>query len=384
MTARWGKRLIALGFVVCLGFILRLTWCAPKPVAITAYTVAPGRVEETVTNSKAGTVKARRRAKLSPEMGGRVVYLGAREGQRVKAGDLLLRLEDSEYRASMTHAESAFEAAQASAREACLSAELATKELTRNQELRRQGIVSDSVLDQITNQRDAARARCEALTAEARRAEAAVAVAKANFRRTELRAPFDGMLVELTTEIGEWVSPSPPAVPIPPVADILDAESIYVEAPIDEVDAGRLLAGYPVRIRLDPFPDQSFPGHLIRVAPFVRDIEGQNRTVDVEVELDDKQFARTLLPGTSADIELILQARDKALRVPTHTLLDGDRVLLIEGKKLMARDVKPGLRNWEFVEITSGLKEGDRIAVSLDRAEVKEGALISVSGEARK
>ena len=381
MTRKWRSRLIVLAVVAAAILVLRFTVFAPKPVPVSAYRVTAGRVEDTVANSKSGTVKVRRRAKLSPEIGGRVTYLGAVEGQRVRGGDVLLRLDDSELRAALMLSERAAQAAQGTQQEACLVADLARRELDRNQALMRQGIISDSVIDQLSNRWEAAGARCEASRAEVRRAEAAIDVARANLARTELRAPFDGIIVEIGTQLGEWVTPSPPALPVPPVIDMLDDQGIYVEAPMDETDSAKLKPGLPVRISLDSHPGKSFPGRLTRVAPFVRDFEGQNRTVDVEAEFDDIQFARTLLPGTSADVEVVLQARDHVLRVPTHAITEGDRVLAIEKDHLAARKVEPGIRNWEFVEIRSGLKEGDRIVVSLDRVEVKDGALVSVSEE---
>ncbi|MEW6366538.1 MAG: efflux RND transporter periplasmic adaptor subunit [Acidobacteriota bacterium] len=381
MTPKWRNRLIVLAVVAASVLVLRFTVFAPKPVPVSAYRVAAGRVEDTVANSKSGTVKVRRRAKLSPEIGGRVTYLGAIEGQRVRGGDVLLRIDDSELRAALMLSERAAQAARATQQEACLVADLARRELDRNQALRQQGIISDSVIDQLSNGWEAAEARCEASRAEVRRADAAVDVARANLAKTELRAPFDGVVVEIGTQLGEWVTPSPPALPVPPVIDMLDDRGIYVEAPMDETDSAKLRPGLPVRISLDSHPGKSFPGRLTRVAPFVRDFEGQNRTVDVEAEFEDVQFARTLLPGTSADVEVILQARDNVLRIPAHALTEGDRVLVIDKDRLAARKVEPGIRNWEFVEVRGGLKAGDRVAVSLDRVEVKEGALVRVSEE---
>ena len=384
MNSKGRRRLVIIAILLLSGVFTRYVLLKPKPVEITAYTVQPGKVEETVTNSKAGTVKVRRRAKLSPAMGGRVVFLGAREGDKVAAGQVLLRLEDSDLRASLQLAERGYQAAQSTARESCLAADWAARELERNRLLNKQGIVSDATVDQLSNKNDAARARCEASKSEAKRAQAAVEVAQANWKKTELRAPFDGILAQLTTEVGEWITPSPPGVPIPPVLDILDNAGVYIQTPIDETDAGKLQVGMSARISLDPYPDQTFQGRVTRIAPFVQDIEGQNRTVDIEAELDDSGFTKKLLPGTSADIEVIVQSRENVLRIPTYALLEGNRVLLVEGKRLAARNVKPGLRNWEFAEILQGLKQGDRIAVSLDRAEVKEGALVTVSGEAEK
>src|SRR5688500_15465404 len=109
-----GKRLVIVVLLIGVLLLLRYFVFRPDPVSIEAFTVKPGRVEETVTNSKAGTVKARKRSQLSPEVGGRVVYLNAREGERVKAGDLLLRLDESEYAANVKLAQRAAESSDAS------------------------------------------------------------------------------------------------------------------------------------------------------------------------------------------------------------------------------------------------------------------------------
>ncbi|HEU4400932.1 MAG TPA: efflux RND transporter periplasmic adaptor subunit, partial [Candidatus Polarisedimenticolia bacterium] len=103
--------------------------------------------------------------------------------------------------------------------------------------------------------------------------------------------------------------------------------------------------------------------------------------LEVEVDFEDAAFAGTLLPGTSADVEIVLRSVQNALRIPTYALMEGNRVLLFNGGHLVARDVKTGLHNWEWGEITGGLAEGDRVVVSLDRAEVKEGARATIKSE---
>jgi HlyD family secretion protein len=384
MNSKWKRRILILLILVGIVVLLKMTLFATKPIPVSVYIVRKGLVEETVTNSKAGTVKVRRRANLSPQIGGQVVYLGGKEGERVKAGDLLMRLDDSELKANLALAERALQSSRANTEEACLAAQLAKRELNRNQELNKQGIVPDAILDQLANKSEVAQATCDAGKAEVKRAEAAVEVARASWSKTELRSPFDGIIVQVTAELGEYVTPSPPGVPIPPVIDILDDQSIYVEAPMDETETGKLRKGLPVRISLDPYPDQTFPGILTRVGSFIRDVEGQNRTVDIEAEFEDKDFVKKLLAGTSADIEVILNKKDNVLRIPTYSLMEGNKVLVVEGDKLVSRKIQPGLRNWEFVEVNDGLKEGERITLSLDRVDVKEGALVKVSDGAGK
>ncbi len=108
------------------------------------------------------------------------------------------------------------------------------------------------------------------------------------------------------------------------------------------------------------------------------DVEAQNRTVEIEVELDDQKLPALLLPGTSADVEVVLDARDGVTRIPTPALLEGDQVLVVEGNRLQSRQVEVGLKNWDFVEILEGLRDGEQIVVSLDRAGVEQGAVVVV------
>jgi HlyD family secretion protein len=147
---------------------------------------------------------------------------------------------------------------------------------------------------------------------------------------------------------------------------------------MDEVDVGLLATGQRVRVTIDSHPDRSFDGRIVLVAPYVLDIEQQNRTVEIEVELDDAEFARSLLPGTSADVEVVLEVHDDVLRVPTFGLLQGGRVLLVEDDVLVERELQTGMRNWDYVEVLSGLAAGDRVVTSLDRPEVVAGAVVVV------
>jgi HlyD family secretion protein len=110
----------------------------------------------------------------------------------------------------------------------------------------------------------------------------------------------------------------------------------------------------------------------------VLDVEEQNRTVEIEVELDDQTFASTLLPGTSADVEVILSVKNDVLRIPPSTLFEGNKGFVVERETLSIRPVEIGMRNWNFVEILGGLSEGDSIVTSLDQEGLKEGLKVVV------
>ena len=364
--------------------MLRLTLLRPASVPVTVFRAAAGRVEESVTNSKAGTVKARRRATLSSEVGGRVSELPARKGMRVRQGDVLMRVADGDYRAAVDLQDSALEAARSGRTEACRTAEQLDRDLARNQALSRESLVSVELLDQLQSRRDAAAAACASAAARIRQAQASLEAARVNLAKTVLRAPFDGVVADVTTELGEWITPSPPGLPIPPVIVLLDDAGMYVSAPMDEVDVGRVRVGQAVRLTLDAFPGRSFPGRVTRVAPYVQDVEEQNRTFEIEAEFEDAAFARRIPSGTSADVEAILDARDGVLRVPSSAILDGDRVLVVKEGRLESRTLTLGLKNWQYAEVRSGLAAGDAVVVSLDRADVREGARAAIAAESSK
>ncbi len=190
-----------------------------------------------------------------------------------------------------------------------------------------------------------------------------------------VKAPFDGIVAEVNGEVGEYLTPSPPGIPTLPAIDLIDDACLYVTAPIDEVDAAQLKIGMTGRISLDAYRGKHFTGKLRRIAPYVLALEKQARTVEVEVDFASPAEIRHLLVGYSADIEVVVDARDNVLRIPTSALMPGGRVLaLAEGGVLEERKIEAGLSNWEFTEVKSGLAAGDRVVTSLERAGVKAGA----------
>lgn len=383
---KWLRRGLVLLALLAVGALLRITVLTPDPVPVEVVTAERGPVESTVTNSKAGTVETRLRARLSPEIGGRVVALPHREGARVEEGEVLLRLEDSTQRAELVQARRVLESRRAEERRACLAAQLARRELERNWQLAADGIITDSRLDQLESAADTGEATCEAAAAAVETARAAVGVIENELRKTVLTAPFSGVVAELSIEIGEWTTPSPPALPVPPVIDLIDPRATFVSAPMDEVDSARIRPGQPARVTVDSHPGESFAGTVVRVAPYVLDVEAQNRTVEIEVELEDEELASTLLPGTSADVEVILEVHRDVLRLPTAVLLPESAVLVVAGPKeegvVERRQVELGLRNWDYTEILDGLGPEDLVVSSLDREEVREGARVVVEAEA--
>jgi HlyD family secretion protein len=192
-----------------------------------------------------------------------------------------------------------------------------------------------------------------------------------------LRAPFGGIVADISGELGEYATPSPPGIPTLPAIDLIDDSCMFVSAPIDEVDASVVKVGQNSRITLDAIKGKQFPGKVKRIAPYVIDLEKQARTVEVEVAFSELPKEENLLVGYSADIEIVHKVRENVLRIPTQHLMEGKRVLLYKADGVLEeRTVTTGLANWQYTEIVSGLQEGDQIVATLDRAGVKSGARV--------
>ena len=376
---RWTRRAIVVAVLMAAGVTLRLTYFRPTPIPVSVIRVGIGPVEDLVTNNKAGTVTARRHASLATEIGGRVARLPVAEGDRVRKGDVLLVLSDTDLRAQVVLQERSLDAARSAAVEACAFADHAARELERSRRLLADGAIAQQAVAEAETRRTTAVAACGAANARIAQAAAAVDVARATLDKTVLRAPFDAVVTRVAAHVGEWLTPSPPGLPLPAALDLVDVGSIYVRAPLDEVDAGRVRSGLPVRITMDAFAGKAFPGRVIRVGAYVSETQQQNRTFDIDVAFDDAKFARTLLPGTSADVEVILDARDEVVRLPTSAILQGGRVLVVRDGVIVAVSIRTGLANWEFTEITAGVQPGDQVVVSLDRPEVREGARVTAT-----
>jgi HlyD family secretion protein len=376
------RLLIALAALLLLA--TGLWWAGrPKPVAVVFKEIDLGKVESSIANTRAGTVEACQRTKLSTIMGGRIELLAVKEGERVKKGQLLMKLWNDDQQAQSTLAMTQVETAKKRVAEACTVAANAEREAERQSSLRAKGFVSSAKEDAARSEAQAKRAGCDATKADVAQTQAKVNATRVEQGRTSLYAPFDGTIAKIVGEVGEYSTPSPPGVPTPPAIDLIDDSCLYVKAPMDEVDAPKIVAGQIVRISFDALPKKTFPGKVKRVAPYVSAVEKQARTVDIEATLDNPDAPGKLLVGYSADIEVILAVRENVVRVPTSALLEGSRVLLGgTNGKLTERKIKTGLANWEYTEVLEGLAAGDRVVTSLERDGVKAGATFSAEEKA--
>ncbi|MDC0225930.1 efflux RND transporter periplasmic adaptor subunit [Gammaproteobacteria bacterium] len=320
-------------------------------------------VEKTVSNTRAGTIDACRRSKMSPAAAGQISVLHVQEGDSVSKGDVLLELWNKETKARVT-------ASERSSEQACIVSAKAERDASRANELFTKGLTSEEA-------KEASVANAEATMAACNAAKAQVEVTKASLERTMLIAPFGGIVAEIEGKLGEYVTPSPVGVATKPTLDLIDNSCLYIKAPIDEIDAPDVRSGMKAKITMDAFGEEEFPATVSRVAPYVLDLERQARTVEIEATFDNPQ--NYLLPGYSADVTVIIDTSKETLGLPTQAIMRGDNVFVInDDNTIEKRELETGLSNWQFTEIISGLELEDRIVLSVDRAGVKDGATVEV------
>lgn len=355
-----------------------------KPIKVTVHPIESGAVEATVSNTRAGTVKARHRANLTPAIGGQIATLNVRKADTVKAGQVLLTLWNKDIAADLQLAQSEAAAAEATSREACLMADFAQRQAKRLTELRQSRTTSESAYDEAVSGAKAKQAACQASAARVEVSRARVEAAKAMLERTILVAPFDGIVAEVNGEVGEYITPSPPGIATLPAVDLVNMETLYIAAPIDEIDAAQIRPEMAVRISLDAFPKRSFAGKVRSISPYVLELAKQARTVEIEADFAAHGAPANLLAGYSADVEIILDARAEVLRIPTEALLPDGSVYLVtkDGRHLQRKPVTAGLANWKFTEIQAGLQQGDQVVTSIDRPGLADGALIQIESSA--
>ena len=370
----------AIAILITLGLAITIIWYMGRtpPPEVLLHTVSRGLVEKTVSNTRAGTVDACRRSKLSMPIGGRVDALHVDEGDRVEAGQVLLSLWNKDRMAMTTQAKAHLLAMRHSAEKLCVEAANAEREARRLETLHKKNLASREAMELGLTRAQAGEFGCQAARDEEQVAEASLQMNQVLLDETYLRAPFAGIVAEINGEIGEYVTPSPPGVATPPAVDLIDYSCLYVTAPIDEVDAGELVAGLPARLSLDAFRGETFRGKLDRIAPYVLDLEKQARTVEIDVLFDDPGVQSRLLVGYSADIDIILETHEDVLRVPTEAVMEDDRVYRFKrgSGELELVSIAVGIRNWNFTEVTAGLDAGDEIVLSLDTPGLAAGIAV--------
>lgn len=365
---RWVKW--AVGAAVVAAIAAFMAWRgANAPVTVDVATVTTAFPSQGFTLLNAtGRVVAQRKAAVSTKATGRLEWLGVQEGSRVKAGEVIARLESLDVSAARDSSFAAVTAARANLEQGEAERRDAESALRRAQDLYAKKFIAESALD-------TARARHEKALASISSLKAAIGVAEANARsasvtveQTLIRAPFDGVVLTKNANVGDIITPFSSATDSKgAVVNMADMDTLEVEADVSEASIGKIPVGMPAEIQLDAYPEVRLAGEVSRIVPTV---DRSKATLLVKVTFKEKD-AR-VLPDMSAKVGFLQRAaRDderKAVTAirPEALAKRGDRsVVFVLDKESLAKEVAvtPGRKLGDLVEVT-GVKAGDKVALA--------------------
>jgi RND family efflux transporter MFP subunit len=363
--------LILLLFLAGLAGLLYFSgWITPaKEVAVTTVSQVYPSQAVTIFNAS-GYVVAQRKAAVASKGTGRLEYLAVEEGNRVKKGQVLARIENADLQAAQNQAQANLSVARAHLTQ--IQAELndARIRFERFQKLIQQKAISQADYDTAQARFQQLQAGEAAAVSQIKAAEAALQSSQVALEYTLIRAPFDGVILTKNADVGEVVAPfGSSANAKAAVVTMADMDSLIVEADVSESNIEKVKPGQPCEIILDGLPGVRFPGKVHMIVPTA---DRSKATILTKVKFLDRDDR--ILPEMSAKVAFLSRPVDAnqqpALAVPASALAvrNGRSVVFrLEGQKVQETAVKVGRPLSELMEITEGLKAGEKIVLKPNR-----------------
>ena len=361
-----------------------LRWStAPVEVETAAVTMAYPAQGYTVLNAT-GYVVAQRKAAVASKATGRLVWLGVEEGSRVKKDEVIARLEDLDVRAAREQSAANVMVAKANLEQGLAELRDAENAVKRSRDLLKQGFVSQSSNDIAMARLDKSKASISSLEAAIAAAQAALRGANVAVDQTLIRAPFDGVVLTKSANIGDVITPFSSALDSKgAVVSIADMTTLEVEADVSESSFFKVKPGQPVEIQLDALPDQRFRGVVARTVPTV---DRAKATVMTKIRFTEPD-AR-VLPEMSAKVSFLSQEVAEADRKPRPAVnsaavvgRNGRSVIfVVKGNKVVEVPIQVGAKLGDLVEILGATQPGDKVVLR-PGDKMKDGASVKAAGK---
>ncbi|HUR36110.1 MAG TPA: efflux RND transporter periplasmic adaptor subunit, partial [Vicinamibacterales bacterium] len=354
-------------------------------VETAAVTQRAAGVQASVLNAS-GYVTARRRATVSSKITGKVIEVNVEEGMAIREGQILARLDDSQYRAALALAEAQAESARRNVRESEVRLNEARLALDRAQRLAADRLNTTADLDTARAQVDSYLARIDAGREQVRVAERQIDVERANLDNTVVRAPFSGVAVSKDAQPGEMVSPNSAGGGFTRtgICTLVDMRSLEIEVDVNENYINRVEEKQPITAVLNAYPDWQIPGHVITTVPKA---DRQKATVLVRIGFDpaprpasastsrDEPLDPRILPDMGVKVTFMKQAAAQAEGAGRPTTLVPKAAIRTENDQSYAyvvgpggvidrRAVRAGGTDGDRVEIVAGLASGERVVLT--------------------
>ena len=325
--------------------------------------------ESNAVLSASGYVVAQRKASVASKGTGRLVYLGVVEGDKVKKGEIIARLEDDDVKAQLDQAKANLKVAEADLQDA-------ERNYNRQKELFKTQSASQADVD-------AAESNYQKVLANIAVAKAGVEEAQVSMENTIIRAPFDGTVLTKNADVGEIVAPlAASASSKAAVVTIADMSSLQVEADVSESNIEQITPNQDCEIILDAYPDIRYAGYVAKIVP-----TADRTKATVTVKVGFRKYDSRVLPEMSAKVLFFLNSGNKAnveekpvLSLPSSSVVTRDNksiVYLVKDNTAEESIITTGRQFGGYTEVTSGLEKGDKVIDSVSD-KIKDGIKVKI------
>jgi RND family efflux transporter MFP subunit len=382
-----GRRLLLPAIVVvgavavCAGVYYRMA-AAPSEVETAAVTMAYPSQSFTVLNAT-GYVVAQRKAAVASKATGRLVWLGVQEGSRVRKDEVIARLEDLDVKAAREQAQANVQVARANLTQGQAELKDAQSSLGRSQGLLAQGFVSQAAHDVAVARHDKAVAQIASLQAGIAAAVANLRGAQVAVEQTQIRAPFDGVVLTKAANVGDIVTPFSSALDSKgAVVTMADMTTLEVEADVSESSLSKVRIGQPVEIQLDALPEKRFRGEVSRTVPTVDRSKATVMTKIRFLDPDDRVLPEMSAKASflSKDVGDAERSARPALNPAAITKRGGrDVVFVLKEGRLAEVPVETGAIMGDLVEVRRGPQAGEKVVLR-PAEKLHDGAAVKAAG----
>ena len=400
----WKKPMIVTIIVLAVVLIVISSLRAKREKAVRVTVEKVQKHDLTSLISASGEVKPKKSINISAQVPGRIVKIGVIEGQEVKTGDFLLKLDSTQYEANAERDQNFIRASNSDLIQAEARLQRDEKSLGRQRKLFDDELISKDQLEAAQAQYDISLAQTNAIRFQIKQAEASLKSTMDNLAKTTYASPIDGVITSLRVEAGEVAIIGTMNNPGTVLLTIADLSVMEVEVEVDETDVVGVALGQEANVRVDALPETVFKGKVTEIgsSALQKATAGistqESKDFKVVVTLGDP--VRKLKPGLSASADIVVAEKKQVLAVPISSLVLRDReggdknapaaareeegVYVVEEGRVKFVPAGKGITGGMMIEIVSGLEEGEEIITGpyASLRELKDGVL--VKAEAKK
>lgn len=360
--------IVALAIIAAIIILYPIVFSKTIEVKLTSV-MLQSTAQTSAVLTASGYVVAQRQASVSSKGTGVMVYLGVVEGDKVKKGQIIARLDDRDIQAQLDEAKSGLQLYQAQLNEVQNS-------YNREKELFSRGLSSQQNLDQ-------AETTYNMLLANIEIAKARIQEAEVSLENMIIRAPFDGTVLTKNAEVGEIVAPfGASTTSRAAVVTIADMNSLMIEADVSESNIDRIKTNQDCEIVLDAYPQKSYPGYVFKIVP-----TADRSKATVMVKVGFKEYDSRVLPEMSAKVSFLSQpidakmlSEEKYLVVQTSAIRQENGSLVVykvDNDTAVPVEIKTGRSIGNYTEVISGLEAGDSVIGKITD-EIKAGTKVKI------